>query len=61
MEPATMSNFDLTVTSQDLAEVNDEVTFKGKITLNKDFGAGYFYEVIMEDAVLENKAATARL
>lgn len=52
------NNFDLTITSQDVAEVNDEVTFKGKIILNKDFGAGYFYEVIMEDAVLENKATS---
>lgn len=51
-------SYDLTITSQDVAEINDEVTFKGKITLNKDFGAGYFYEVIMEDAVLENKATT---
>ena len=53
------NNFDLTITSQDVAEVNDEVTFKGKITLNKDFGAGYFYEVIMEDAVMENKATAS--
>jgi hypothetical protein len=52
-------NFDLTITSQDVAEVNDEVTFKGKIILNKDFGAGYFYEVIMEDAVLENKTTAS--
>ena len=29
-------NFDLTVTSADLAEVNDEITVKGKIILNKD-------------------------
>lgn len=50
-------NFDLTITSQDLAEVNDEVIFKGKLTLNKDFGSGYFYEVIMEDAILVNKKA----
>jgi hypothetical protein len=47
--------FDLTITSQDLAEVNDEVTFKGKITLEKDFGSGYFYEVIMENATLVSK------
>ncbi len=45
-------SFDLTVTSQDLPKVDDEVTFKGKITLDKDFGAGYFYDVIMEDATL---------
>jgi hypothetical protein len=48
-------NFDLTVTSAGLAEVNDEITVKGKIILNKDFGYGYTYEVIMEDAVLVNK------
>ena len=44
--------FDLTVTSLDVAEVNDEVTLKGKITLNKDFGYGYSYDVIMEEATL---------
>jgi uncharacterized membrane protein YcgQ (UPF0703/DUF1980 family) len=58
IQDGTESNgkFDLTITSQDVAEVNEEVTFKGKITLNKDFGSGYFYEVIMEDAVLTDKA-----
>lgn len=57
IQDGTSSNgkFDLTITSQDLAEVNDEVTFKGTISLNKDFGAGYFYDVIMEDASLTNK------
>ncbi len=58
IQDGTDSNgkYDLTITSQDVAEVNDEVSFKGKITLDKDFGSGYFYEVIMEDAVLTNKA-----
>jgi hypothetical protein len=52
-------NFDLTVTSTDLADVNDEITVKGKIILNKDFGYGYSYDVIMEDAVLVNKKSEA--
>lgn len=58
IQDGTNSNgkFDLTITTQDLAEVNDEVTFKGKITLEKDFGSGYFYDVIMEEAVLVNKS-----
>ncbi|HSO88904.1 MAG TPA: hypothetical protein VLQ91_20290 [Draconibacterium sp.] len=47
--------FDLTITTQDLPEMGDEVTFKGKISVNKDFGSGYRYEVIMEDGVLVNK------
>lgn len=51
------NNFDLTITTQELAEVGDEVTFKGKLTLKKNFGSGYFYEVIMEDAVLINRSS----
>lgn len=51
-------NYDLTITSADLAEVNDEITVRGKIILNKDFGYGYSYEVIMEDAqIVEKKPA----
>jgi len=46
-------NFDLTVTTTDDVEVGDVATFEGKITLKKDFGAGYFYELIMEEAELQ--------
>jgi hypothetical protein len=42
--------YDLTVTSLDSVEVGNTVTFKGVIYLNKDFGAGYKYDVIMEEA-----------
>jgi hypothetical protein len=45
-------DFDLTVTTQDIPEVGDIVTFEGVIALNKDFGSGYTYDVIMEDAVV---------
>lgn len=51
--------FDLTVTTQDLPKVNDEVTFKGTITLEKDFGAGYYYDVIMEEAEQINTTAAS--
>lgn len=47
--------FDLTVTTQEQVNVGDVVTFEGKITLNKDFGAGYSYEVIMEQAKLQTQ------
>jgi hypothetical protein len=43
-------NFDLTVTTIDDVKPGDVVSFEGVIALNKDFGAGYSYEVIMEDA-----------
>jgi hypothetical protein len=45
-------NFDLTITTDTMLAVGDTVTFEGKITLKKDFGYGYFYEVIMEDGKL---------
>lgn len=44
--------FDLTVTTDVQPVVGDTVTFEGTITLKKDFGYGYFYEVLMEDGRL---------
>jgi hypothetical protein len=44
--------FDLTVTTDSQVAVGDTVIFEGKITLKKDFGYGYFYEVLMEDGKL---------
>jgi hypothetical protein len=45
-------NYDLTITTMDKVNVGDVVVFEGAITLEKDFGAGYSYELIMEDAKL---------
>ncbi|MCF6169592.1 MAG: hypothetical protein L3J31_06830 [Bacteroidales bacterium] len=42
--------FDLVATTNMDAEVGDVVILEGKITLDKDFGYGYFYEVIMEES-----------
>lgn len=44
--------FDLTITTDSQLIIGDTVTFEGGITLKKDFGYGYFYEVIMEDGKL---------
>jgi len=52
----TPEGFDLTVTTQDLPAENDEVTFKGVVSIDKDFGSGYFYDVILENAVLVKRA-----
>lgn len=49
------SNYDLTITTNDMVKVGDVVTFEGNISLNMDFGAGYSYEVIMEDAKLKTE------
>ena len=42
--------FDLTITTLEQVNVGDVVAFEGKISLNKDFGAGYAYDVLMEEA-----------
>ena len=44
---------DITVTTTGKAALGDTVTVHGKVTLDKDFGAGYQYGVIIEDARLE--------
>lgn len=40
----------MVVTSQDLAEVGETVTISGTLHKDKDFGGGYFYKVIVEEA-----------
>ncbi len=43
--------FDLTASSDIEVKVGDIITIEGKIVLDKNIGAGYVYEVLMEDAV----------
>lgn len=42
----------LTFTTQEMFKVGDTVNVKGKLTLNKDFGYGYVYDVLLEEAVV---------
>jgi hypothetical protein len=42
--------FDLTITTDGQVAVGETVTFEGKIVLDKDFGYGYSYPVLMEEA-----------
>ncbi len=44
----------LVATSQDLPAVGDIVTIKGTVYKDKDFGSGYKYKVIMEDAGIQH-------
>ena len=47
-------NFDLTITSNNtIAKVGDIVTFEGKVILDKDFGYGYKYDILLEEAVIK--------
>ena len=42
--------FDLTVTSSEAFEVGQVVTLEGILALNRDFGYGYSYEILLEKA-----------
>jgi hypothetical protein len=41
---------DLTVTTKDTAVIGDTVLVRGTVTTNKDFGFGYRYDVMLEEA-----------
>jgi hypothetical protein len=46
---------DLTVTSKAVTAVNDEVLVTGTIIMNKDFGYGYKFAVLVEDASITSE------
>ena len=43
---------DLTATTNDTANVGDKVVVTGTLAVGKDFGAGYKYEAIIEEATI---------
>ena len=45
----------LVVTTKDRAGLGEIVTISGPLHIGKDFGGGYYYEVIVEDATLITK------
>ena len=50
---AKKNTHDLVVTTQELPTVGDVVTLKGTVSMDKDFGAGYRYDVIVEKASIQ--------
>lgn len=49
---SSKGDLDLTITTTENVPMGAVVAFEGKIALNRDFGAGYKYEIIMEEAQL---------
>lgn len=41
---------DVTITSDQTAQVGDQVAIVGKVAINRDFGAGYVYPLIIEES-----------
>lgn len=50
---ASAGTNDILVTTQAKAKVGDIVTVKGIVRADKDFGAGYAYKVLIEEATLQ--------
>ncbi len=46
----TSDSYDLMITSKDIVRVGDVVVAEGTVAINRDFGAGYSYPVMIEDA-----------
>lgn len=55
---AKTKNNDLVLTTKDLAKVGDIVIASGTLYINKDFGGGYKYNVIIEDTVIKKEDTT---
>jgi hypothetical protein len=47
------SDYDLALTTQDSVKVGDIVIFEGILAVNKNIGAGYHYNLLLENAVLK--------
>ena len=43
----------MSLTSTDAVKLGDVVTMKGVVRTDRDFGAGYAYKVLVEDASLQ--------
>lgn len=46
------NSIDITVTSSQSVNVGETIIVEGTLTLDKDFGSGYFYDVIIENATI---------
>ena len=45
------------ITSKDIVKVGDVVIAEGTVALNRDFGAGYSYPVMLENAKVKAEKA----
>ncbi|MFY0674287.1 MAG: SH3-like domain-containing protein [Bacteroidia bacterium] len=54
LQDGSKNDFDLVVTTKAKVQPNQTVTFIATLTLNKDFGAGYIYDIILENGELTN-------
>lgn len=53
IKDGSKDDYDLVVTSSEYITEGSQVTMKALVVLNKDFGAGYSYELILENGVVQ--------
>ena len=52
LQDGTMDSYDLVITSANFVPEGSKVTMKGVVGLDRDFGAGYTYDIILENGTL---------
>ncbi len=52
LQDGSKDDYDMVITTTEDIYPEDEVTMQGKVTLDKDFGGGYIYEIIVEEGVI---------
>jgi hypothetical protein len=50
LKDGTLDNYDFVVTSDQAIPEGHVVTLKGTVARNRDFGSGYRYELLIENA-----------
>ena len=55
LKDGSKDDFDLVITSDEMIDVGSVVTIKAQVVLNKDFGAGYTYDLILENGAIVKK------
>lgn len=51
LQDGSANDYDFVITSETSVPVGHKIAFEGVVSTNKDFGAGYKYEIIMENAI----------
>lgn len=52
IKDGTKDDYDLVITSNTFVKEGSMITIKATVTLNKDFGAGYKYDLILENGII---------
>ena len=52
LQDGSKDDYDLVITSNTIVPEDSDITIRATVVLNKDFGAGYTYDLILENGIL---------